>query len=403
LFMRDDGLGRLPQGGPEYVITSVTDNYSERLARVIDGEMTIPHYMTRRAVPGCTLVLDEEGIPVYQGEVSVPFTVAIPYKCVGVGAEKCPILVFGHGLLGDRTQVLGNHHQDVANNHGYILASVDMWGMSSSDVASIALALSTDLSGLNIIPDRSHQGMLNQLALVKLLTGQFSEDDVMIFNGQSVVDTTRRFYWGISQGGILGGVYLAVSEDINKGHLGVPGAPYPLLLARSVDFDPFFAIIKSRYLNPIDRIMILSILGLLWDRCEPSGYLNILQRTPEKRCLIDYANGDAQVSFLGAYFMARSIGAKVFTNNVHCLNETTPIFGIDVEPSLGPVTQGSMMIGFEYEGIGCGYVENIPPNGNTDTHSRPRVDPDNQANMNSFFRYGEIFDICNGEGCYKED
>jgi hypothetical protein len=400
LFMRDDAINRLPSDGPEYTISSVRDNYSDRLIRVIEGEMMVPHYMTRRAVPGCSIVLDENGTPVYQGMVNVPFTVAIPFKCAQVGAEKCPVLVYGHGLTGSQGQVLGGTQQDVADTYGYILAAVDMWGMSSSDVPSITLVLTNDLAGLNIIPDRSHQGMLNQILIMKLVAGRLSNDPLMIYNGQSLVDSTRRFYWGISQGGILGAVYLAVSNDITKAHLGVPGAPYPLLLARSVDFDPYFTIIKSRYSDPIDRIMVLSLLGLLWDRLEPSGYLNLIKADSSKRALIDYANGDAQVSYLGAYFMTRSIGGRVFTNNVHCLNETTPIFDIPVLATLGPITQGSVMIGFEYEGIGCGPVENIPPNGSTDTHSQPRNDARNKANMDSFFRKGEIYDICNGQGCY---
>jgi len=58
------------------------------------------------------------------------------------------------------------------------------------------------------------------------------------------------------------------------------GAPYPLLLARSVDFDPYFYILKGRYTNSIDRVLLLTLLGLLWDRAEPSGYLRIFSFHP---------------------------------------------------------------------------------------------------------------------------
>ena len=54
---------------------------------------------------------------------------------------------------------------------------------------------------------------------------------------------------------------------------GVPGGPYPILLARSVDFDPYFAVLKARYPNPPDRILLLSMIGLVWDRAEPGGYM----------------------------------------------------------------------------------------------------------------------------------
>lgn len=84
---------------------------------------------------------------------------------------------------------------------------------------------------------------------------------------------------------------------------------------------------------------------MLWDRLEPSGYMNSitanpLPRTPAKQILMQYAVGDAQVTYLGtylhfvsavfrlvgvtvwwfvrvgAYTIARSIGASMFQSNV---------------------------------------------------------------------------------------
>ena len=109
------------------------------------------------------------------------------------------------------------------------------------------------------------------------------------------------------------------------------------------------------------------------------------------------------MSYLGAYFMARSINARLFRGNVHCSNETTPVYGIPEIASLGPITTGSIIMGWQYEGIDCGPIENIPPNKDTDTHSRPRNDPLNHQNRDSFFRTGEIYDVCNGQGCYREN
>jgi hypothetical protein len=143
--------------------------------------------------------------------------------------------------------------------------------------------------------DRSHQGVLNHLLVTKLLAGAFANDSAVIFNGRSVVDPTIKYYWGISQGGIL--VRAAPSARVlvwappphsrvcacaGRGNsrarwcwrsartstvaiwgcpvrwLGSPlcargpwalltqragggasGGPYPILLARSVDFDPY--------------------------------------------------------------------------------------------------------------------------------------------------------------------
>jgi len=74
-FMRDDAVSRIPVDGPIYEITNVEENASERILRKITGQMMIPHYMTNNSEPGCSIFLDEDGIPVYQGEVGVRFTV----------------------------------------------------------------------------------------------------------------------------------------------------------------------------------------------------------------------------------------------------------------------------------------------------------------------------------------
>ena len=75
--------------------------------------------------------------------------------------------------------------------------------MSQLDGLAIWSALRGDLAGIVTIPDRSHQGILNHLLAMKLMRGAFASDPAVIFNGSSVIDTARPYYWGISQGGIL--------------------------------------------------------------------------------------------------------------------------------------------------------------------------------------------------------
>ena len=73
---------------------------------------------------------------------------------------------------------------------------------------------------------------------------------------------------GNSQGGILGTVLMAATKDISMGVLGVPGGPYAQLLLRSVDFDTYYAVIRARYPNPVDQVVLLNLIQMLWDRCD---------------------------------------------------------------------------------------------------------------------------------------
>jgi len=75
--------------------------------------------------------------------------------------------------------------------------------MSQYDLPNLWSILRGNLSEFASIPDRTHQGFLNHLLLVKLMKGAFLNDPNVIYNGTSVLDPTRVYYWGISQGGIM--------------------------------------------------------------------------------------------------------------------------------------------------------------------------------------------------------
>ncbi len=58
-----------------------------------------------------------------------------------------------------------------------------------------------------------------------------------------LIDTRRLYYSGGSQGGISGGALTAVAPDFTRSVLIVPAMNYSLLLTRSIDFDPFAAVL----------------------------------------------------------------------------------------------------------------------------------------------------------------
>lgn len=114
--------------------------------------------------------------------------------------------------------------------------------------------------------------MLNALMLMRLASSDaFVNHKQMMPENRPVIDPARRYYNGNSQGGILGSVYMAVSTDVERGVLGVPGGPYSLLLPRSSDFADLFLIMKARYPDPQTRIMLLNLMQLLWNRMGPGG------------------------------------------------------------------------------------------------------------------------------------
>ena len=100
------------------------------------------------------------------------------------------------------------------------------------------------------------------------------------------------------------------------------------------------------------------------------------------------------MSWLGAYFMARSTGAKLFTNNVAEFNET--LFGFERASVEEPT--GSIIMGFQFDAPSAPR-ENVPPDSAFDTHEDVRRDLRAQDQMHGFFSTGIIPDTCNSQGC----
>jgi hypothetical protein len=131
--------------------------------------------------------------------------------------------------------------------------------MKSEDTGSISLMLVSEVDRFSIIPERSQQGFIEFLAAMKMMRGAMGHDEAMQEPNPenpsepiSLIDPDRAYYYGNSQGAILGGAYIGLSPDIERATLGVGGAPYHMLLNRSADFSPFFLLFTTMYPNALD-------------------------------------------------------------------------------------------------------------------------------------------------------
>ena len=262
-------------------------------------------------------------------------------------------------------------------------------------------------SDFRIVPDRLHQGMLNALVLMRLITqSAFTKDPAVTYKGASVISTNSAdwHYNCNSQGGIMGVVYMGATSDVATGVLGVGGGPYALLLPRSSDFSDLFAILKLRYPRSMDRMSLLALMQALWDRMDPAGWAGYigapLPGNPAHRVIHQYGIGDHQVTWLGAHAIAATTGASMFASNVRVGNESLSYFNAVDDATV--VTTGSMMVGVDF-GFPTPPFTNTPPTEGDDAHECPRRTPALQAQMARFFATGEIANLCGGacrqDGC----
>jgi hypothetical protein len=392
IAMRDDALATVGADGPDYTIESVTENPDPMVRRRIMGLMTVPLYLSDPN-PGGHLMLDANGLPTKNGTAQFEFEVNIPVS-VANAASGAALLQNGHGLLGQLTEGQDSYLVQFANDYGYVAFSIDLLGMAHDEVDYILnTALPTDIGLFRSCVDRQHQGLLNELLLMRLMKGKFSRDPNVQFNGHSAIDTTKAFYRGDSQGGIFGVTYMALSTDVTRGMLGEPGAPYSLILNRSADFSGFSALLHIIYKDPRDVQIAISLLQILWDRTEPDGYMpyvtsSMFPNTPAHNVVIEAAIGDHQVAPIGAHVIARAVGAK----NIMPVNRE--LFGI---PDMQPPFQGSGIVEYDY-GLPPSPETNLAPTGpdDSDPHDKLRSVPSSQLQVDFFFRTGIIYQFCGG-------
>jgi hypothetical protein len=185
---------------------------------------------------------------------------------------------------------------------------------------------------------------------------------------------------------------MALSQDVTRGLLGEPGAPYNILLDRSADFNGFFLIVQGIYPNPLDIQLGLGLIQSLWDRAEPDGYLpyitdDPLPNTPKHNVLLHVAIGDQQVTPLGAHFIARTLGAQ----QLKPVNRE--IYGI---PDAESGFSGNGMCEWDF-GLPASQtpVTNTPPLASLpDPHDALRKQGDAQDMADVFFRTGTVVQTC---------
>jgi hypothetical protein len=390
LKMRDEALAMVGDDGPPYKITKITADPNPDVALIVEGMMTVPSYLDQPDQPS-HLVLGKDGLPTLNGTADFVFTVVIPSSA---RMTPAPALQYGHGLLGQGgEEIKYDYRVAFANKYNYALFAVDWIGMSESDYLHIAnLVDEGRLGDFVTVVDRGQQGVLNSLLAMRLVTGALSKDPELQAKEGPMIKSDERYYHGNSQGGIFGTTYMALTTDVERGMLGVPGMPYSLLLNRSKDFDEFFVLLKNAFPDPLDLQLVLGLYQMLWDRTEPAGYApyvrtDNLPGTPPHEVLLEVAIGDHQVSTLGAHILARSIGG---VPNLAPTNRK--IWGL--EEMMGPLT-GSAMIEYDF-GLAPEPTTNIPPSDGEDPHGKVRKDALAQKSLDQFLRTGKIESFCDG-------
>lgn len=408
LHMRDQGLELVGEDGAELTFTQIQEFAPEEdgsgrpvhpyIALRIEGTFRVPDYTRQETAPegtGRPLNLGQDGLPVQNGWREAPFWALVPHSALD--GEPVDLMMYGHGLLGTGEQVFGGKRPQLAHEHRFVLVAPSWTGMANEDFP-VAVAATADMSHFVWMGDRLHQGMMEFVLLARGALRRMPAMAEIADRGISLSD--QIYYSGISQGGIFGGTFVALSPDVRRGHLGVPGNHYQVMIQRSVDFVPYQLGIQASYNFRPDQKILLPLVQLLWDQTDPVTYYHHLEREPfpgnePSTVLLGLAKGDWQVPMIVNEVMARSdVGLAVMEGYGR------PLYGIQEQPY---PRQGSGIVMYDF-GNPWPPSSNQPPEPHElgDPHNKPGSSDHHNAQLAHFLRTGEIIDVCGGDGCTPE-
>lgn len=363
------------------------------IRRKLTGTLDAPLFLTQDGAssPGTRIARDAAGLPALQGFYQIPFTAIVP-ACAYTAKSPVAMVIYGHGLLGNSGETASGVQQATAAALCAVLVGTDLRGMSEIDLSAVARALS-ELTHADEVMEVIEQGLVNHLTLIRAMRTSFA-DKLFVDPAKAdkpLVDPTRVFYYGLSQGAVMGTAVMAYEPTVTRAVLGVGGANYSTLLDRSSDWTLYRTILARSYADALDITMAVGLFQMRWDKVEGSGVAGgVLAGTatgvPPKQILMQIALGDEQVPNLGSYWQARTMGIPILGPT-----PTTP-WGLAVQPS--PLAGGSAMVIMD-GGAPAPPATNLPAS-SYGMHNLTRTQPATRRQIQSFFATGQIINECAG-------
>lgn len=344
---------------------------------------------------GNRLKLGANGEPVIDSAERFPLTVHVP-ECARDANRPLPVIIYGHGTFNSgRSEMKNDYSTKLINRLCMIEIGTDWLGRAASDLPYFLFRIVPNWNNFRQITDRLQQAHVNVATLARLVRdGTLARLKELAPHGTTLVDSTRLYYYGISEGGCQGVTALALSPDFDRGALNVPCGFWSMFFWRSSDFYYTRRLMKFFYNDPLEQQVLMALSQLQWDYTDPANYGSHLLRNPLpgstiKRVLYQEGINDASVPNLTTRAMARTIGLKLLSPAIE------PVEG--VEAASGPLE--SAYVQYDVGARPRLGLTNVPPAVSAVHEEIRRLDAA-QAQLERFLREdGSVVDTCAGKPC----
>lgn len=331
--MRDHALGEVEAGRLGYTIDREEEGDGRHQLKRVFGSLEVPAYLSGPEVDA-RLDVDERGYARARGTMSFPFVLHIP-ACAEEAEGPLPVMIFGHGIFGGAaSEMSSGYHRELIDELCMVQAGMDWIGLTPEDRGYVVTEVLLDFSLFPAVSDRLRQAHVNHVVFARQLLKSIRHDEALRIGERAILGGTELYYYGLSNGGIQGTGFLALSPDVQRGVLGVGGGPWSLMMSRSANFGALNLILGTTYPDPIDQQLLIAFTQPLWDYTDPGTWARRIRREPvagseAKNVLVQESLADGAVPNLSTRFKAREIGLSGLGPMLE------PVFG--VEEQTGPL------------------------------------------------------------------
>jgi len=287
------------------------------IAKYIKGEFRIPLFLST----GMNLIKRDSDNSILTKDVpfsDANFYVNIP-NCITEGTNNIPVILVGHGFASSAGATLRKtYFRKLSDSMCSIEIAVKWYGSSWLELIGLYTALldqdTYPIYALIYTVNKLIQAHSNFLLLSRVVkTKQFYDTIGIDFNK---IDTNSIYYFGYSNGGIQGGTFAALTNDVNRFVLNVTGGVWSLIFQRYHNWDDFELPIKSKFDDPVVTTELLFISQLFFDFIDPATYAPYIFNngefidTGKKQILLQESYGDPSVTNISTRILARTMGLK---------------------------------------------------------------------------------------------
>jgi hypothetical protein len=372
--------------GVAYTIKSDVQAPEAGIARIVRLEYVTPQIAD---LTGQGFHRGTDGKVVVDGTTTTVASIVIP-SCA-TASNKAQIAIYGHGFFGGLDESTGSYIRAFAKSTCTVVVGGLWRGMSADDVADAVLALN-NLNRMHGFGERIWQGMVDFMTLTKLAKGKLAREVLVDGAMQPIVDPSRIFYYGISQGAILGSTLYAYDPTLTRAVLGVGGANWAVMFERSKNWAAYSLPLKGAYGGVMNSVILQQVIemglepvdgGTIAPQIRAGG---LPGAAPNKQYLMQMSMGDCSVPNLASEYQARTLGLPLLGPTVK-----TP-YGFT--PATGPLASGFVIVNES--------PEPLPPTTNeTFNYDNPAHESlrRRQATIDQIVRFaatGEIVNFCTG-------